>query len=306
MRGAVASAALQEGQASSHDLLIVGPGVLGSYLGKLWLDKHPGATVVGQTNTDSSHERLKRIGIQPRVKAEAGDEKYPYVIFCAPPSGSGDGEYVSEVKAAIQRWDGTGSFVFTSSGGLYTVDDGTQCNEDSAVVPMGQSDRNDRLLKAEQATLAAGGCVVRLVGLYHAQRGAHTFFLRMGKVPRWSGYTVNLIHYEDAASLSLAVLEGHEKEGQPFRSRTFVGCDGAPVTFQDMMNATLASGVFNGEVTFTGEEGPSKGKLMGNCRTREALHWRPKYPSFEDFMLSGAQDVYSMSDLFAVGQPHRG
>lgn len=37
------------------------------------------------------------------------------------------------------------------------------------------------------------------------QRGAHTFFLRMGKVPRWGDYTVNLIHYEDAARLAAAV-----------------------------------------------------------------------------------------------------
>lgn len=44
-------------QPSSHDLLIVGPGVLGSYLGKLWLDEHPGATVVGQTNSTTSHDR---------------------------------------------------------------------------------------------------------------------------------------------------------------------------------------------------------------------------------------------------------
>ncbi len=36
-------------------------------------------------------------------------------------------------------------------------------------------------------------------------RGAHTAFLRMGQVPRWGGYTVNLIHYEDAASLTAAV-----------------------------------------------------------------------------------------------------
>lgn len=40
---------------------------------------------------------------------------------------------------------------------------------------------------------------------WSVQRGAHTFFLRMGKVPRWGGYTVNLIHYEDAARLAAAV-----------------------------------------------------------------------------------------------------
>ena len=43
--------------AASHDLLIVGPGVLGSYLGKLWKDAYPGARVVGLTNTTNSHDR---------------------------------------------------------------------------------------------------------------------------------------------------------------------------------------------------------------------------------------------------------
>lgn len=41
--------------ASSNRLLIVGPGVLGSYLGKLWIDGHGADTVVGQTNTTNNH-----------------------------------------------------------------------------------------------------------------------------------------------------------------------------------------------------------------------------------------------------------
>jgi len=40
-----------------QSLLIVGPGVLGSYAGKLWKDAHPGASVVGLTNTSTNHER---------------------------------------------------------------------------------------------------------------------------------------------------------------------------------------------------------------------------------------------------------
>ena len=31
------------------------------------------------------------------------------------------------------------------------------------------------------------------------------FFLKAGEVQRWGGYTVNLIHYEDAAGISAAV-----------------------------------------------------------------------------------------------------
>jgi hypothetical protein len=46
---------------------------------------------------------------------------------------------------------------------------------------------------------------VRLVGLYHCQRGAHTFFLKAKEVARPGAYVVNLIHYEDAARLALSV-----------------------------------------------------------------------------------------------------
>lgn len=53
--------------------------------------------------------------------------------------------------------------------------------------------------------MQGGGNVLRLVGLYHTRRGAHNFFYGKGEVERWGGYTVNLIHYEDAAGLALEV-----------------------------------------------------------------------------------------------------
>jgi hypothetical protein len=43
--------------AGSHDLLIVGPGVLGSFMGTLWKQQYPDATVTAQTNTESNHDR---------------------------------------------------------------------------------------------------------------------------------------------------------------------------------------------------------------------------------------------------------
>lgn len=54
----------------------------------------------------------------------------------------------------------------------------------------------------------AGGNVLRLVGLYHKTRGAHTFFMKAGEVARPGGYVVNLLHYEDAAGLAAAVGSG--------------------------------------------------------------------------------------------------
>jgi hypothetical protein len=153
----MAAAASNGGSVASSDrLLIVGPGVLGSYLGKLWMNEKGADTVVGQTNSTTNHAkcarwlpcwmpalavgvfipihhtcppcsvlcRLQALGIAPRTKdAAAGGGTFPNVLFAAPPSGSAD--YVGEIKAALELWDGTGTFVFTSSAGLYTVEDGS-------------------------------------------------------------------------------------------------------------------------------------------------------------------------------------
>ncbi len=47
------------------------------------------------------------------------------------------------------------------------------------------------------------------MGLYHANRGAHPYFLRIQQVPRPGDYVVNLIHYEDAADMAVKVRDGH-------------------------------------------------------------------------------------------------
>ena len=44
------------------------------------------------------------------------------------------------------------------------------CDESAPTAKLGDNERTDKLLAAEQAVVEAGGCVVRLVGLYHAQR----------------------------------------------------------------------------------------------------------------------------------------
>jgi nucleoside-diphosphate-sugar epimerase len=56
-------------------------------------------------------------------------------------------------------------------------------------------------------------------------------------VPRWGGYTVNLLHYEDAASLAVAALGA----GPASRGRAYIGADGAPVTFQARARAAAAA-----------------------------------------------------------------
>jgi nucleoside-diphosphate-sugar epimerase len=210
------------------------------------------------------------------------------------------------VAAATKLWDGTGSFVFTSSMSVCAAEDGGEVSDEVCpLVPPGKAPGTDRLLGAEGAALAAGGNVVRLVGLYHAQRGPHTFFIRQGEVARYGGYTVNMLHYEDAAALAVAVLrgDGAQVDAGAWRGRVFVGTDGHPLTFDEMVEACFASGVFSGAVKFTGAaptDGTGLGKRVSNATTRRLLGgWQPKYSSFKDFFVTTkGSDFYTSSGLF--------
>eukprot|EP00879_Flechtneria_rotunda_P005880 GHRR01006186.1.p1 GENE.GHRR01006186.1~~GHRR01006186.1.p1 ORF type:complete len:376 (+),score=78.33 GHRR01006186.1:170-1297(+) len=297
-------------QAGSHNLLIVGPGVLGSYMGTLWKHEFPDSTVTAQTNTETNHERLSKMGLTPITRdAQPQDTKFPYVLFAAPPSGCEN--YPAAVKAATEQWDGTGSFVFTSSMSVCATEDGSTVTETCPLVPPGKSPSTDKLLGAEQAALSAQGNVLRLVGLYHAQRGPHTFFIKQGEVARYGGYVVNMLHYEDAARMALAILKGDGcSDGSRWQGQVFVGCDNNPLTFQEMVDACFESGQFTGSVKFTGmpNNGGGKGKQVDNGYSRQQLGgWQPKYPSFKQFFMDGGKDYYNTSGLFVapVGAPHQ-
>lgn len=86
---------------------------------------------------------------------------------------------------------------------------------------------------------------MRYVGLYHTQRGAHTFFFKVKEVQRSGEYVVNLLHYEDAASLAVAVLQ----RGGELRGKAFIGCDNHPVSFQVRRLCSFISAAFN-EATY--------------------------------------------------------
>ncbi|XP_021718218.1 uncharacterized protein LOC110685971 isoform X1 [Chenopodium quinoa] len=259
------------------DLLIVGPGVLGRLVAQQWSQNFPGCQIYGKTATTDNHDELINIGITPSVKEAMLPCQFPYVIFCAPPSKSPD--YAGDVsREAASSWNGKGSFVFTSSSGLVDCTDNGNCDEETPTVRMGKSPRTDVLLKAENVVLDNGGCVLRLAGLYKADRGAHTYWLKQGKSDLRPGHFVNLIHYEDAASLAIAILKKN------LRSRVFLGCDNHPLSRQEIMDLVIQSGKFSGRFEgFTGAN-DSLGKRLNNSKTRAEIGWEPKYPSFAEFL----------------------
>ncbi|XP_062108536.1 uncharacterized protein LOC133819340 [Humulus lupulus] len=259
-----------------NDLLIVGPGVLGRLVAQKWREDHPGCQIYGQTVTADHHEELVEMGINPSLKGMDASNKFPYVIFCAPPSRSAD--YPGDVREAGLSWNGEGSFLFTSSSAPYDCNDNGRCDEDTPVVPVGRSPRTDVLLKAEKAVVEFGGCVVRLAGLYTADRGAHSYWLSKGTVDSRPDHVLNLIHYEDAASLSVAIMK------KRLRGRIFLGCDNHPLSRQELMDLVNNSGKFSKKFeAFTGTSDPL-GKKLNNSKTRQEIGWEPKYPSFAQFL----------------------
>ncbi|XP_050218161.1 uncharacterized protein LOC126668945 isoform X2 [Mercurialis annua] len=259
-----------------HDLLIVGPGVLGRLVAEKWRQEHPSCQVYGQTMTTDHHDELVKMGINPSLKETKPAHQFPYVIFCAPPSRTSD--YPGDVREATLSWNGEGCFLFTSSSAPYDCNDNGQCDEDTPVVPIGRSPRTDVLLKAEKVVVESGGSVLRLAGLYKADRGAHTYWLEKGIVDIRPDHVLNLIHYEDAASLSVAILKKN------FHGRIFLGCDNHPVSRQEVMDLVAKSGKFSKKFeAFTGTNDPL-GKRLNNSKTRADVGWEPKYPSFAHFL----------------------
>jgi hypothetical protein len=124
-----------------------------------------------------------------------------------------------------------------------------------------------------------------------------------------------MLHYEDAARMALAILRGDGSSSSSggssgsFRGQVFVGADGNPLTFEEMVDACFASGLFgSGSVKFTGS--PSAGgvgKVVNNDASRQRLGgWQPKYGSFKSFFLENkGKDFYNSGAKTAVGAPHQ-
>lgn len=286
-----------DGMGNESDLLVVGPGVLGKRIAEQW-KLTMSTNVVGKTRSDATRKELLSLPSCPFEKVvtswqELDSKVFKYVIFCAPPSGNDD--YPAEVTKSTKYYDKNfgGNFVFTSSAGVYAVKEGI-CFENSELEDITTgSARIKRLFAAEKAATDAGGCVIRLSGLYHRDRGAHTYYLKGmrdgGTVEASKQTLLNLIHYDDAASIAIAALwKGRNGE-------VYVGTDMNPITREDMMNVTLKSSLYGSDESdasnlsrfFCGPNiGIPVGKMLDNTWTRNSLDWQPQYTSFKSFMAS--------------------
>ena len=119
-----------------------------------------------------------------------------------------------------------------------------------------------------------------------------------GTVPSRGDGIINLLHYEDAASAVISALV----VGPNVNSRrVFLISDGHPLTRKQICTIARQHVRYDGfgmplfiddddddddVVVKTTDGGVGKGKVYDGRKSNDALQWKPKYPSFDEFMTS--------------------
>lgn len=205
----------------SPRLLVVGAGYLGGKVAEMaeaggW---RPTCVVRGEESKQKLVSRHKVIWVADAVAEEFWNKlegKWAGMVWSIAPSRkrAGDNFQIMHEKGAVRaaEWAGRNgvSMVYVSSTSVYAESEGGWVDESS---PLAQDDRSQAMVKAERATLEAGGCALRCAGLYGPGRE-----LRPDDEgpERW----VNLIQVEDAArAVGLALAKKKQvfnvSENQP-------------------------------------------------------------------------------------------
>jgi nucleoside-diphosphate-sugar epimerase len=292
------------------DCAVVGVGVLGTNLCRQLLQDSE-ISVTGITRSPERHETIRNLVFnrddQDRSNSERfrlvtfdqfngpQERRFQNVVFCAPPSGFED--YPAAVRdVASNLWAGPeagGSFVFTSSGAVYGPGLGAanSVTESSPTADPDSGPRVQRLLSAEKACLDAGGCCLRLAGLYNLDRGAHNFWLTSGKpISGSADGIVNLLHYDDAAGACFAALKAG---AEVCAGRAFLISDGHPLTRQQICESAVKARMYSQcaipEFVNTDQPGVlALGKIYDGSWSNKQLEWMPAVASFDSFMTSQA------------------
>lgn len=203
------------------------------------------------------------------------------IVHCAA-SGRGGAEayrhvYVEGCRNLATRFPGT-PLLFTSSTSVYAQTDGSTVDEESPAVPDRETGR--LLLEAEAVTLAAGGTVARLAGIYGPHRSVIlTKFLAGQSVIEEDGRRIlNQIHRDDAARAILHLVTRAPAGG------VYNVSDSTPLSQLECHRA-LAN-LFEHPLPPSGprDEGRKRGwthKRVSNAKLR-ATGWSPRFPSFLD------------------------
>ncbi len=283
-------------------LVIAGCGYLGRALARLSLSC--GAQVLGLCHSQRSAEELNAAGIPARTAdlgsadslAEiARDLPTGVCVVHSAASGRGGGVdayrkvYLEGMKNLTQAFPGANRMLFTSSTSVYPQIDGGWVTEASPARPDRETGR--LLRAAEDVSLAAGGAVVRLAGIYGPERsvllrnfltGESAIDVRTEPPATPDGRWVNQIHREDAAAALWHLLSVVPDDA--FRGSIYNVADSTPL-LQRPLYEELSRRF---QLPVPPEAAPDNTRKRGWTHKRvDAAHlratgWQPRFASWFD------------------------
>ncbi|MES2922927.1 MAG: NAD-dependent epimerase/dehydratase family protein [Verrucomicrobiota bacterium] len=256
-------------------LLLIGHGYLGQAVTREFRDHGWDVSTVSLTGGDGS------------ISCDIGDpeavKKLPpadFIVHCAA-SGRGGVEayqhvYVDGCRNLTTAFPGT-PLLFTSSTSVYAQVDGSVVTEESPAIP--DRETGNLLLAAEQITLAAGGIVARLSGIYGPGRSVilRKFLSGEAVIEEDGRRFLNQIHRDDAAR-AIFHLATTRATG------VFNVSDSTPLS-QLACYQALAE-IFSRPLPPSGPRDLNRKrgwthKQVSNLKLR-ATGWQPDFPSFID------------------------
>lgn len=204
-----------------------------------------------------------------------------FIVHCAA-SGRGGAEayrrvYVDGCRNLIETQPGV-PLLFTSSTSVYAQCDGSVVTEQSPAQPDRETGR--LLREAEDITLAAGGIVARLSGIYGPERSVilKKFLTGAAVIEEDGRRYFNQIHRDDAARALLHLAT------RGIRGEIFNVCDSTPLTQLECYQAL--SRIFDRPLPPAGPRDLNRKRGWTHKRVSNAklaaTGWQPHFPCFLD------------------------
>lgn len=284
-------------------LVIFGCGYVGGELARR--ASAAGARVTALTRNPTRAAELRAGGVMAVVADLAADEWHSAieaapeaVVNCVSAAAfTPEGyrrSYVDGMRSILQwaaRGPGpVGTFVYTSSTGVYPQGGGATVDESSPTDEAGATGRvlveAEAILRAAPSEHVGRSFVLRLAGIYGPGRHSLLDQMRAGveTIPGRSEHHLNLIHRDDIVAAILACLAA----GPGVRGGVFNLSDGQPATRSEVIT-WLAQRLGRPVPRFDPDNpGSRRGgagvpdRIIANAAACRALGWRPRYPSFRE------------------------
>lgn len=282
----------------SQNVLVLGNGYLGSFLGDLLNANGCRVWMASKNGTGDCHEA----DLGSRQSIEELSSRLPgspdFIVHCASSSRGGPDAYhdvfVGGINHLVDAFPGA-RVILTSSTSVYPQVDGEVVDESSSANPDRQT--GQFLREAEEILLGAGGIVLRLAGIYGPSRSVHLSRMIEGTATIESGEVsrcLNQIHRDDAAGAIVHLIESNPFPG----GEIFNVADDSPISQRECYESLaeiLGKPVPPEAPPDMNRKRAWTHKQVSNEKLR-STGWIPQFPSFLEAVQEDERLLPSIED----------